>query len=79
MAFFYPKLRTLLYTIELAVYSKNHPDNPIKGRILTTNYLNFTQPSALRELMQFPNIVNAGEKFPNFAGLKFPLLNKKIY
>ena len=41
---------------ELAVYSKNHPENPIKGRILTTNYLNFTQPSALRELMQFPNI-----------------------
>lgn len=28
----------------------------IKGRILTTNYLNFTQPSALRELLCFPNI-----------------------
>ncbi len=41
---------------ELAVYSESHPDNQIKGRILTTNYLNFTQPSALRELMQFPNI-----------------------
>ena len=24
-------------------------------------------------------IVNAGEKFPNFAGLIFPLLSKKIY
>ena len=41
---------------ELALYSEAHPENPIKGRILTTNYLNFTQPSALRELMQFPNI-----------------------
>lgn len=28
----------------------------IKGRILTTNYLNFTQPSALKELLCFPNI-----------------------
>lgn len=28
----------------------------ICGRILTTNYLNFTQPSALTELLQFPNI-----------------------
>lgn len=41
---------------ELAIYSEAHSENPIKGRILTTNYLNFTQPSALRELMQFPNI-----------------------
>lgn len=41
---------------ELAIYSEAHPENQIKGRILTTNYLNFTQPSALRELMQFPNI-----------------------
>ncbi len=41
---------------ELALYSEAHPEKPIKGRILTTNYLNFTQPSALRELMQFPNI-----------------------
>ena len=41
---------------ELAMYSQNHPEKPVKGRILTTNYLNFTQPSALRELMQFPNI-----------------------
>lgn len=41
---------------KLAIYSQNHPKNPVKGRILTTNYLNFTQPSALRELMQFPNI-----------------------
>ncbi|SEQ76183.1 PLD-like domain-containing protein [Treponema bryantii] len=41
---------------ELALYSVAHRENPIKGRILTTNYLNFTQPSALRELMQFPNI-----------------------
>ena len=41
---------------ELALYSQAHPENPIKGRILTTNYLNFTQPSALQELMQFSNI-----------------------
>ena len=41
---------------ELALYSDIHPEKKIKGRILTTNYLNFTQPSALRELMQFPNI-----------------------
>ena len=41
---------------ELAIYSQAHPENPVKGRILTTNYLNFTQPSALQELMQFPNI-----------------------
>ena len=25
------------------------------------------------------NGVNAGEKFPDFAGLKFPLSGKKIY
>lgn len=41
---------------ELAIYSKKHPAKTVKGRILTTNYLNFTQPSALLELMQFPNI-----------------------
>lgn len=41
---------------EIAQYSKNFPDKAVKGRILTTNYLNFTQPSALQELMQFPNI-----------------------
>lgn len=41
---------------EIAQYSAKHPDKAIKGRILTTNYLNFTQPSALKELMQFPNI-----------------------
>lgn len=41
---------------ELAQYSEEHPDKAVKGRILTTNYLNFTQPSALRELMQFRNI-----------------------
>ncbi len=41
---------------EIAQYSESHPDKAIKGRILTTNYLNFTQPSALQELMQFPNI-----------------------
>lgn len=28
----------------------------VKGRILTTNYLNFTEPSALTELRAFPNI-----------------------
>lgn len=28
----------------------------IKGRILTTNYLNFTEPTALTEILQFPNI-----------------------
>jgi superfamily II DNA or RNA helicase/HKD family nuclease len=28
----------------------------VKGRILTTNYLNFTQPSALTELLAFSNI-----------------------
>ena len=41
---------------EISLYSLAHPENPKKGRILTTNYLNFTQPSALEELMQFPNI-----------------------
>ncbi len=28
----------------------------IRGRILTTNYLAFTQPEALRQLLQFENI-----------------------
>ena len=28
----------------------------IKGRILTTNYLNFTEPSALEDLLSFNNI-----------------------
>ncbi len=28
----------------------------VKGRILTTNYLNFTEPSALREIIDFSNI-----------------------
>jgi len=41
---------------ELALYSQAHPDGVIKGRILTTNYLNFTEPSALEELLDFPNI-----------------------
>ena len=41
---------------ELAQYSQKNPEKAVKGRILTTNYLNFTQPSALRELLQFPNI-----------------------
>ncbi|MBQ0163381.1 MAG: DEAD/DEAH box helicase [Treponema sp.] len=40
----------------IAQYSEKHPTRPVKGRILTTNYLNFTQPSALQDLMQFPNI-----------------------
>ena len=31
-------------------------DKNIKGRILTTNYLNFTTPGALLKLMEFPNI-----------------------
>lgn len=34
-------------------YLKNHN---IKGRILTTDYLNFTQPKALRKLQEFPNL-----------------------
>ena len=41
---------------ELAINGEKYPDKAVRGRILTTNYLNFTQPSALRELMQFPNI-----------------------
>lgn len=28
----------------------------IKGRILTTNYLNFTSPGSLSKLLEFPNI-----------------------
>ena len=28
----------------------------IKGRIITTNYLNFTSPGALSKLLEFPNI-----------------------
>jgi len=31
-------------------------DNNIKGKILTTDYLNFTQPKALRKLQEFTNI-----------------------
>ncbi|MCR4939323.1 MAG: DEAD/DEAH box helicase [Treponemataceae bacterium] len=41
---------------KLSIYSEKNPDKAVKGRILTTNYLNFTQPSALQELMQFSNI-----------------------
>lgn len=31
-------------------------DNNIRGKILTTDYLNFTEPAALRKLDSFPNI-----------------------
>ena len=31
-------------------------DHNIKGRILTTNYLNFTTPGSLSKLLEFPNI-----------------------
>ena len=31
-------------------------DRNIKGRILTTNYLNFTTPGSLSKLLEFPNI-----------------------
>jgi hypothetical protein len=34
----------------------------------------FASPSFLAHLC-----VNAGEKFPDFAGFRFPLLDKKIY
>ena len=30
-------------------------------------------------MIVIPKTVYAGEKFPNFAGLKFPVLGKKIY
>ncbi len=43
-------------------------DRGVKIRILTGKYLGITQPT-----------VNAGEKFPEFAGFRFPLLDKKIY
>ena len=29
---------------------------PVKGRIITTNYLDFTEPKALKDLLQFENI-----------------------
>ena len=32
-----------------------------------------------RQLQIIMDFVNAGEKFPDFAGLKFPLSGKKIY
>lgn len=31
-------------------------DRGVKGKILTTNYLNFTEPKALKKLNEFPNI-----------------------
>lgn len=43
-------LASILQTLEyLSVHN-------IPGRILTTNYLNFTSPSALSKLLEFPNI-----------------------
>ncbi len=33
----------------------------------------------LRGDIHIPADVNAGEKFPEFAGFRFPLLDKKIY
>lgn len=35
---------------------RNLADKGIKGRILTTNYLNFSEPKALTKLLEFPNI-----------------------
>ena len=55
----------------------------IKGRILTTDYLGFSEPKALRKLVQFKNIElkmymteNAGEGF-HTKGYMFK--NKDIY
>ena len=60
---------------EIALYSTKHPENKIKGRILTTNYLNFTQPSALQELMQFPNIEIRAYTKGGFHPCFFKLVN----
>ncbi len=35
---------------------KKTTENDVKGKILVSQYLNFTQPQALRTLLQFPNI-----------------------
>ena len=35
---------------------KELEENGVKGRILTTDYLNFTEPEALKQLKQFNNI-----------------------
>ena len=34
----------------------NLKNKNIKGKILTTNYLNFSEPKALKKLLNFPNI-----------------------
>ena len=43
-------LTPLLQTLKLL------QEKGIKGRILTTNYLNFSEPKALTKLLEFPNI-----------------------
>ena len=35
---------------------KNHEESDVSGRILTSTYLNFTQPEALRRLLQFDHL-----------------------
>ena len=35
---------------------KNLENRNVKGKILTTDYLNFTEPKALKKLQQFKNI-----------------------
>ena len=41
-----------------------------------TTHIKISEPI---DFDSFDIIVNAGEKFPDFAGLKFPLSGKKIY
>ena len=50
---------------------------PYDERFFTDDFF-FTNAWTTRSAAESPS-VNAGEKFPDFAGLKFPLSGKKIY
>lgn len=58
-------------------------DKGVRGRILTTNYLNFTEPKALKELKQFRNIeikmYKAGERNEGFHTKGYIFKKNEIY
>ena len=54
-------------------------DNNVKGKILVSQYLNFTQPEALKRLMQFENIDLKIAVNVNFHSKGYLFRNKELY
>lgn len=62
---------------------KELDEKGVKGRILTTNYLNFTEPKALKDLKQFNNIeikmYKAGERNEGFHTKGYIFNKNEVY